>query len=88
MEEKKTYNDYGPEKKAKELVEEVERQERFIKGVKIVAVVGIGAGLYGFKLGRRMGIRTGVSIGYVAAGQDFIKAFTDYAEELKLSRGE
>lgn len=66
----------------------IERHEKMKNGLKLIAVVGIGAGLYGFKLGRQVGLRRGVDIGYVAAGQDFIKAFKEYTEELKLSRGE
>lgn len=71
-----------------ELFKALERQKRLKNGLKAIAVVGVGAGLYGFKLGRQYGLRRGVDIGYVAAGQDFIKAFKEYTEELKLSRGE
>lgn len=73
-------------KKKEEL--ELERQERLIKGLKVIAVVGIGSGLYGFKLGRRSGIRRGIELGYIAAGNEFITAFTDWTNESKLSRGE
>lgn len=81
-EEPKDYRTDGEE------INQLERQERLIKGLKVIAVVGIGAGLYGFKLGRRIGFNRGIEIGYIAAGNEFITAFTDWAEESKLSRGE
>lgn len=67
---------------------ELERHERFKSSLKVIAVIGIGAGLYGFKLGRKFGMRRGIEVGYVVAGQDIIKALTEHAEELRLSRGD
>lgn len=54
----------------------------------IVAVVGIGAGVYGFKLGRQTGLGKGMEIGYIHATHELISAWKEHSEELRLSRGE
>lgn len=64
------------------------RQNRLKKGFTALAVVGVGAGIYGFKIGYEQGIRRGISIGYIAAGQEFISALSEYNEERKLARGD
>lgn len=68
--------------------ERLERFERFKSSVAVVAVVGVGAGLYGFKLGRRFGYTKGAKDGYITAGQEMLAAWKDHAEELRKSRGE
>lgn len=75
-------------KEVEEEIKSLERQKRFKNGLKLVAVVGIGAGLYGFKLGHRIGLTKGIEVGYIVAGKDMIEALREHAEELRLSRGE
>lgn len=75
----------------KEVLEEsteLKRHNRFKNGLTVIALVGIGAGLYGFGLGRESGIRKGIEIGYIVAGKDMIDALKEHAQELRLSRGE
>lgn len=66
--------------------QEVDGRKVLLTGLKVLAVVGIGAGLYGFKIGRQMGFRKGVDVGYILAGKDMIDALQEHAKELKLSR--
>lgn len=76
------------EKDALEEMQQLERQNQFKKCLKVVAVVSIGVGLYGFKLGRESGLRKGIEVGYIIAGGDMIDALKEHAQELRLSRGE
>lgn len=65
-----------------EEIKELERRKRVNDGLKLLAVVGIGAGLYGFKLGRRSGYRLGVGVGHTRAVNDMVSAWKDHTEEL------
>jgi hypothetical protein len=62
--------------------------QKLKSGIKVLAVVAVGAGLYGFKLGRRYGYVQGSKDGYINAGQEMIAAWKEHAEELRQSRGE
>lgn len=66
---------------------ELERHIKFKNRLKVVALVGLGAGIYGFKLGQQYGLRKGIEVGYIAAGADMISALKEHAQELRLSRG-
>lgn len=63
-------------------------QNRAKEGLKVLAVVGIGAGLYGFKLGRRAGYGAGFKDGYKDAADEFISVMKDLTAEFKEARGD
>lgn len=50
------------------------------RGFKVLAVVAVGAGLYGFKLGRKFGYKSGVKDGYITAGNEVIDAWKKVRE--------
>lgn len=54
------------------------QMKKLKKGIKVLAVVGIGAGLYGFKLGRRYGHNKG----YLQATEEIITVWKEHSEEL------
>lgn len=56
------------------------------RAMKVLAVVGVGAGLYGYKLGRKGGYRKGVKDGYITAAEEIITAWKEHAEELIRTR--
>lgn len=58
------------------------------EGLKIITVVGLGVGLYGFKLGRRVGYGVGVKDGYKQASEEFITVMKELTEEFKAARGD
>lgn len=72
----------------KQAEKKAEENRRLKRGMKLLAVVGVGAGLYGFKLGRRSGYAQGVKDGYFTMGQEMLQAWKEHTEELKLTRGE
>lgn len=69
--------------KEEEIKDLEESNERFKRGLKVLATVAIGAGLLGFKLGDRSGWQRGLRDGYVAASFDFIDALKTHHEELR-----
>lgn len=82
---KNMYNNYTKEEGYKNQ----ERRDRIKDGFKTLAVVGIGAGLYGYRLGRRSGYSLGVKEGHVEAVNEMISAWKDHTEILlKSTRGE
>lgn len=64
------------------------KMKRMKKTFTLVTVVGVSAGLYGFKLGRRSGLRRGIEVGYLTAGKELVNAWKEHSEELRLTRGE
>lgn len=77
------YSDY---KKRKE-EEQTERESKFGDGLKILAAVGIGAGICGYAMGRKHWYIVGVQHGYIKATNDIIDAANGLVEELRKSRG-
>lgn len=56
------------------------------RAMKVIAVVSFGAGLYGYKLGRKGGYKKGVKDGYISATEEMIAAWKEHAEELVRTR--
>ena len=62
------------------------RRTKIVKrGLMVVTFVGVGAGIYGFKLGRMVGYSKGVSDGYMVASLEFVEALKEHHEDLKTS---
>lgn len=54
----------------------------FKGGLKVIAVTAVGAGLYGYKLGKGRGYDIGVRDGYVSASNEFIEVMRDLKQEI------
>lgn len=67
---------------------EENQNNRAKDGLKILAVAGLGAGLYGFKLGRRYGYNVGFKDGYKEASDEFITVMKELTAEFKAARGD
>lgn len=68
--------------------EVTERQPDAKRALKVLAIVGIGAGIYGYVRGRHSGYRIGVQHGYIRATHDVVNAMGEVAEEYRKSREE
>lgn len=63
--------------------------DQFKNGIKVLAVVGLSAGYYGFKIGRSSGYDKGLKEGYAKASTEFVKVMKELTEELRgTARGE
>lgn len=69
-------------------VKQAERERTTTVFVPVVLVIGVGAGLYGYRLGRKGGYLDGVNAGYVKGGQELIASWREHSEQMRLSRGE
>lgn len=54
------------------------REESIAKGLKIIGTVALGAGMYGFQLGRKVGYAKGVKEGYVVAINELVGAWEQH----------
>jgi len=84
--EKVNYSDYGVKGNKEE--NNKPKSERIKSGLKAIAVISIGAGLYGFKLGRRSGYRRGVRDGESNAVDKMCEAWREHTDEMRRYRGE
>lgn len=58
------------------------------KGLIAITAIGVGCGLYGFKLGRRSGAARGFKDGVVYSQKQFYETAKQFAEVVKESKGE
>ncbi len=66
----------------KEKEDELKRRKTVRDGYKILAGVGIVAGLYGYRLGRRKGYLVGVGVGHTKAVNDMVHAWSKHTKTL------
>lgn len=62
------------------------KARRLKRGLTTIAVVAVGAGLYGFKLGRKAGYTRGVKDGYIAAGKELLDGWSQITDAMNQSR--
>lgn len=55
-------------------------------GLKILAAVGIVSGVYGYRVGRRVGVNKAFEMGYLAASKDFIESLNNHTLALRDSQ--
>lgn len=72
--------------KSAEEVKDIQRRKLAKRVLQVSLVVGIGSGIYGYRLGQKKGFSDGISVGYVNAGQEMMEAWRAHAEELRLAR--
>lgn len=70
-------------KNEKEEVKKPKGNEQLKRGLIIIGAVGVGAGLYGFNLGVKLGHRVGTRQGYMQASIALAEALNVFAEEVK-----
>ncbi len=72
---------YSNDYKRDEERDELERRGDFGRGLKILAAVGIGAGICGFRLGRKIGYNRGASDSYKRVVYEIIEATKQHTDK-------
>jgi hypothetical protein len=67
-------------------IRQLEREKMIRRGVPVILIFSVGAGVYGFTLGRKSGYLDGVRDGYVKGGQELMATWREYSEEMRLAR--
>lgn len=65
-----------------ELKAKLEKEQSVKRGYKVIAVVAVAAGLYGYRVGRINGYAKGVKDGYVLASEEIIGAWKEQSETI------